>query len=286
LRDALPEDFRVGETAMLKALGIDVGSRYVKFARFEDGRLVMDKVDTVMFYRRCRAPSGGVEISRLEQFENSSFGRIVATGYGRHNVRIKGAEVISEIRAHAEGACHQTGLADFTLIDLGGQDTKAIRVRDGRVDDFLMNDKCAAGSGRYLENIAGMLGLTVEELAGHYLNPTKLSVTCAIFGESEVIGKLADGVEIESICAGANFSVASRVSALMKRFASGTYVVAGGVARNGAVTKFLAERCGGRLVVPEHPTFNGAIGAAITAPAPETVFQTAGKQANGTDSGN
>ncbi len=268
---------------MLNALGIDVGSRYVKFARFEDGRAVMDKVDTVMFYRRCRAVSGGVDIRRLEQFAQSSFGRIVATGYGRHNVRIQGAEVISEIRAHAEGARYQTGLLDFTLIDLGGQDTKAIRVRDGLVDDFLMNDKCAAGSGRYLENIARMLGITVEELAGYCHNPAKLSVTCAIFGESEVIGKLAEGVEIESICAGANLSVASRVSALMKRFVSSTYVVTGGVARNGAVTKFLAERCEGRVLVPEHPAFNGAIGAAITAQTQETVFHTVGEPAKEAD---
>ena len=252
----------------MKTLGIDVGSRYVKFAVFENENLAFTgKMDTIGFYRQARRPSGGLDIARLDIFNGSQtsaggFDKVIATGYGRYNVTIEGAEVVSEIRAHMLGAINQTGLSDFTMLDIGGQDTKVVRVRDGELDDFVMNDKCAAGSGRYLENIARSLGITVEEIAGHYDDPANLSVTCAIFGESEVIGHVADGTPIEKICAGANLSVAQRLLALARRYSSPTFVVTGGVAKNAAVVRFIREKCGGELIVPEKPIHNGAIGCA------------------------
>jgi len=254
----------------MRTLGIDVGSRYVKFAGMEDGGLVFtEKVDTIEFYRNCRVPSGGVDIGRLELFQcrhpKHEFDAAVSTGYGRYNVHIEGVDVISEIRAHALGASYQTGLSDFTLLDIGGQDTKVVRVKEGEVDDFVMNDRCAAGSGRYLENIARTLGITTEEIARHCEDPAKLSVTCAIFGESEVIGHVAEGTPIENICAGANNSVAQRLLSLARRYASPSYVITGGVAKNEAVVRMIGERCGGELVVPEKPIFNGAIGSAVHA---------------------
>lgn len=249
----------------MKTLGVDVGSRYVKLAAFDGGITFTEKVDTISFYRTCRVPTGGVEIGRLEFFgeKELDFGQVVSTGYGRHNVKVNDSTVISEIRAHAHGAAYQTGMQDFTLIDLGGQDTKIARVRGGEVDDFIMNDKCAAGSGRYLENIAHTLGLSMEELARHYENPAPLSDTCAIFGESETIGHVAEGTPIEQICAGANHSVAQRVLALTKRFQSPVYVLTGGVAKNSAVVRFISNQCGGEVIVPDQPLFNGAIGCAM-----------------------
>lgn len=251
----------------MKTLGVDVGSRYVKLAAFSGEKLLFaDKLDTIRFYTLCRN-AGKVDISRLPVFMEKGFAheRVVSTGYGRYNVRIEGSAVISEIKAHALGAAHQSGLADFTLLDLGGQDIKVIRVRGGEVDDFVMNDKCAAGSGRYLENIATILGITPEQLARHTADPVPLSATCAIFGESEVVGAVAEGAEISSICAGANLSVAQRLAPLARRYGSEKYVVTGGVALNGGVLKFLGEKLGKELIVPRHPIFNGAIGCALEA---------------------
>ena len=253
----------------MKTLGVDVGSRYVKLAAFSGEKLLFaDKLAMIRFYTLCRR-AGKVDISSLPVFMEKGFAheRVVSTGYGRYNVRIEGSAVISEIKAHALGAAHQSGLADFTLLDLGGQDIKVIRVRGGEVDDFVMNDKCAAGSGRYLENIATILGITPEQLARHTADPVPLSATCAIFGESEVVGAVAEGAEISSICAGANLSVAQRLAPLARRYGSEKYVVTGGVALNGGVLKFLGEKLGKELIVPRHPIFNGAIGCALEAAA-------------------
>ena len=265
----------------MKSLGIDAGSRYVKFAIYDDAAVTSDavtsdavtsdavtftgKMDTIAFYREARLPNGGLDIKRLEllKSQGNSFDHIISTGYGRYNVNIDGARTVSEILAHITGVKRQTGLTDFTLLDIGGQDTKVARVRGGELDDFVMNDKCAAGSGRYLENIARLLGISVEEIASHHDDPAALSVTCAIFGESEVIGHLAEGTEIEKICAGANLSVAQRLLTLALRYSSPTFVVTGGVAKNGAVVSFIKERCGGELIVPENPIHNGAIGCAV-----------------------
>jgi predicted CoA-substrate-specific enzyme activase len=271
LRDAFNKD-RDADAAV-KRLGIDVGSRFVKFAVFEDDALLsIGKLDTISFYRDCRLPTGGLDMGRLEFITSppDSFDQIISTGYGRYNVNIEGAKTISEIQAHMAGVLYQTGLADFTLLDIGGQDTKVARVRDGELDDFMMNDKCAAGSGRYLENIANSLGITADEMAAHHEDPAQLSATCAIFGESEVIGHLAEGTPIEKICAGANLSVARRLLTLALRYSSPTFVVTGGVAKNRAVVRFIAERCGGEVIVPERPIHNGAIGCAALCAEPTT----------------
>ena len=259
----------------MRSLGIDAGSRYVKFAIYDSDAVTSDadasaavtftgKMDTIAFYRQARIPSGGLDIGSLEILKphGNSFSDIISTGYGRYNVNIEGARTVSEILAHITGVKYQTGLTDFTLLDIGGQDTKVARVKDGELDDFVMNDKCAAGSGRYIENIARSLDISVEEMAGYHEEPADLSATCAIFGESEVIGHLAEGTPVEKICAGANLSVAQRLLTLALRYASPTFVVTGGVAKNAAVVRFIEQRCGGKLIVPENPIHNGAIGCA------------------------
>ena len=149
---------------------------------------------------------------------------------------------------------------DFTLIDIGGQDTKVVKIVQGRMVDFQTNDKCAASSGRYLENMAAVLDISLDEMGQHYKDPVTLSSTCAVFGESEVIGCLAEGKPIEAICAGVNYSVVRRVMPDVRRMPSGHYVLSGGVGRNNAVRHLLEQELRTKLIVPENHFFLGAIG--------------------------
>lgn len=245
-------------------LGVDAGSREVKFAAYGGGEVVFRaKVDTVRFYLTCRN-GAGLDLSRLPELAGAPrWRRIVATGYGRNNVNVKGGVTMPEIMAHARGAVWQTGLTDFTLVDLGGQDTKVIAVKEGAVDDFVMNDKCAAGSGRYLENIARALGASLEELGAMRGDAAALSATCAIFGESEVVGLVSEGVPVEAILAGANQSVVKRLAPMIARYRPRIIVATGGVAKNGAIRAMLAEAAGVEVITPSDPQHNGAIGCAV-----------------------
>ena len=190
---------------------------------------------------------------------------LTVTGYGRNSLNIVGAEIISELKAHTIGALWQTGLTDFTLLDLGGQDSKVIRVRGGRMDDFQLNDKCAASTGRYLENMATVLGISLDEMSRHYLNPIELSATCAIFGESELIGRIVEGVPVAELAAGVNYSIFRRIKPMLLALASKTVVFTGGVALGPAVAHWVREETGSEVVVPPQPQINGAIGCAIQA---------------------
>jgi len=243
-------------------LGVDAGSRDVKLAIGRGREIIFSAVvDTVRFYLTCR--NGGKELllNRLPQMESApEYSRIVATGYGRNNIALTGGEVIPEIMAHATGAVAQTGLGDFTLVDLGGQDTKVIQVVNAEVDDFVMNDKCAAGSGRYLENIAAALGTSLDKLGECWENPVRLSNTCAIFGESEVVGLISDGAPVESILAGANFSVVARLKPLIMRYRPKVIIATGGVAKNQAIRRLLEQETGVEVIQPKEPQLNGAIG--------------------------
>ncbi len=184
------------------------------------------------------------------------------TGYGRNSINLHGARVISEIKAHVAGARTQTGLTDFTLLDMGGQDTKVAQVVGGRLTDFVMNDKCAASSGRYLENMASVLEVSLDELSSHYDEPVALDATCGIFGESELIGQILRGYPVARLCAGVNLTLVKRVMPMLKRFPSDTLVITGGVALNGAMITLLRAQCGMEIIIPKHPQHNGAIGCA------------------------
>jgi len=247
-------------------LGVDAGSRQVKIAIGAGREIIFSfMVDTVQFYLACRDGGREIDISRLPHLATApAWGRVVSTGYGRNNVAVAGGKAIPEIMAHAAGAAAQTGLGDFTLVDLGGQDTKVISVRGGAVDDFVMNDKCAAGSGRYLENIAKALGASLETLGQCWENAVKLSNTCAIFGESEVVGLVSDGAAVESILAGANASMVARLAPMIRRYRPKIIVATGGVARNMAVRKLLELETGVDVIVPAEPQLNGAIGCVMS----------------------
>ncbi len=241
---------------------MDLGSRTVKLVLDEDGEITLKRsFDTAAFYREFWKSNDGelrVDTARLGLPESG----LTVTGYGRNAVKVKGAQVISEVKAHCMGAARQTGLDDFVLLDIGGQDTKIARVSGGRMENFMMNDKCAASSGRYIENMCGVLQMPLDEISRHFENPARLSATCAIFGESEIIQKITEGTPPGEIAAGVNLSVVKRVLPMLARFPDGPIVFAGGVARNKAVTYFIKERTGREVIVVPEPVYNGAIGCA------------------------
>ena len=244
--------------------GMDLGSRAVKLVLFEDGKLQEEKVvETAWFYKNCGVHTKEGFTVDFDTLLSKSPTAMTVTGYGRNSLNIIGADIISELKAHMLGALWQTGLVDFTLLDLGGQDSKVIRVRGSRMDDFLLNDKCAASTGRYLENMAAVLGISLDELSRYYENPVELSATCAIFGESELIGRIVEGVPLPELAAGVNYSIFRRIKPMLISLASDIIVFTGGVAMGPAVAHWVRKEVGGQVVVPAYPQLNGAIGCAI-----------------------
>lgn len=198
-----------------------------------------------------------------EQIEAS-----VGTGYGR--VAMEGVDWrITEISCHARGAWHvEPGVK--TVIDIGGQDAKVIRVDErGNALDFEMNDRCAAGTGRFFEVMAEAMEIRLDELGGLAVSaeePAELSSTCTVFAESEVVGLLADGRSIASIAAGLCDAVARRVIAMANRLTvEPPILLCGGVAHNIGVREALQRHLKREVVVPDHPQLVGAIGAAVLA---------------------
>ena len=253
-------------------LGIDLGSRKAKFALLDGGIIVrLTDFDTIPLYKRFGRMAGDeltLDLAGAQLFKASELAAsaIVVTGYGRNTLCLKGATVISEIRAHVAGAQFQTGLRDFTLLDMGGQDTKVVQVRGGKLADFVMNDKCAASSGRYLENMAAVLEVSLAELASHWEEPVELDATCGIFGESELIGQILHGYPLARLCAGVNRTLVKRVLPMLRRFPAPNLVLTGGVALNQALVRILQQETVFKVIVPEHPQHNGAIGCATMKP--------------------
>jgi len=241
--------------------GMDLGSRQVKIALLENNQLKDSYFyDTITFYRQY-----GQKVEGKLKIDFAALGigkveRIVTTGYGRNTLDIWGGQKIPELKAHTLGAVWQTGLADFTLLDLGGQDSKVIKVRRGKMVDFQTNDKCAASSGRYLENMVGVLGIDLEELSRHYEQPVDLNTTCAIFGESELIGRIIEGHSIGSLAAGVNYSIFHRIQPMLRSFPSEKIVFTGGVAKNQALAKIVEIEMDCEVIVPPYPQLNGALG--------------------------
>ncbi len=248
-----------------RALGIDIGSRTVKIALYQGkAPLMLKTLNTAEFYRSfCSSRSGNADgfAVDFEALGVPTFGRVCSTGYGRNNVRIKNASIINELKAHMLGAVFQTGLHDFTLLDAGGQDSKVVKVKDGAMADMVLNDKCAASCGRYLENMAAVLGITLDELFSHHADPVMLDSTCAIFGESELIAGMSEGVAQSCLAAGVNYSLFRRIRPMLERFPGDTLVMTGGVALNGAFLNYLKTGLAFReVIVPPQPVMNGAIG--------------------------
>jgi predicted CoA-substrate-specific enzyme activase len=254
-------------------LGIDSGSTSTK--------LVLVGADGKILGRRVAATGlHGDEVARklwaeLSAAAGSGAGELkgaVATGYGRRSLSLA-ARTVTEITCHAVGV--HTALPEARLvIDIGGQDSKVIRLSPGgQVEDFAMNDKCAAGTGRFLEVLAARFEMTVEELArfagaaGEGPEPAiEINSTCTVFAETEVIGLLGEGRPRGAIIAGVHLALARRVAALAEQMGSeGPVAFSGGVALNPAMAALLARCLGGPVQVAPDPQFTAALGAALLA---------------------
>jgi predicted CoA-substrate-specific enzyme activase len=196
-------------------------------------------------------------------FENLTY--IVATGYGRINVPFADRQ-ITEITCHAKGL-HSLLPSVKTVVDIGGQDSKGIKVVNGKVMNFVMNDKCAAGTGRFLEIIADSLGVPLEKIGEISLTAEKIaavSSTCTVFAEQEIISRLASGEPIANLLAGIHDAVATRVCSLVKKLnVEADIAVTGGGAKNIGLVKALESKFGRALLVPPEPLITGALGAAL-----------------------
>jgi predicted CoA-substrate-specific enzyme activase len=255
----------------MRVLGLDIGSRSVDAVWLEDGRIADAAV----------ADSGFDPAATARTFvERDGYDVLVATGYGRHSAREAfGCEVVTEIRAYGAGsAALFPGVA--SVLDIGGQDTKVIRLAaGGKVTDFEMNDKCAAGTGKFLEVMARALGFTLEELAAAALASERgvaISSMCTVFAESEVTGLVHRGEDRGAISRGLHESIAKRTLSSLRRIgARGPLVFAGGVAKNPAMVAVVREGFDGDVIVPgDHGTdaqIVGAYGAALCAQAPASV---------------
>lgn len=194
---------------------------------------------------------------------------IVGTGYGRVKIPFANSE-ISELTCHGKGA-HSIAPSIRTIIDVGGQDCKVIKVdKNGKILDFAMNDKCAAGTGRFLEVMAKTLELKLEELGPISLqskNQAKITAQCSVFAETEVVSLMADGVEVPDIVAGIHDAIASRIMSLVYRVGlEKDLTFTGGVAKNIGVVAYLEKRLGITTTkLSVDPQLMGALGAALTA---------------------
>jgi predicted CoA-substrate-specific enzyme activase len=244
--------------------GIDIGSTMTKVVIMKGGIISSVVGPTGAEQRRLadRVMERGLEQADLSF---SSITYLVATGYGRLNVPFADRQV-TEISCHAKGVAFLFPEAK-TVIDIGGQDSKAINIQNGRPVDFVMNDKCAAGSGRFLEIIADGLGITLEEMAELSLksnHPIKIGNLCTVFAEQEVVGKLAEGAPLADLIAGIHEALASRVASMAKKLkVADDVVVTGGGAKNPGLVKALSDALGHRLLVPSEPLLTGAVGAAL-----------------------
>jgi len=255
-------------------VGIDLGSRRTKvIARRPDGTTRRAVLETVPFLRRLvRGPGGDLTLDAaalahlLGDTEAFAEARVVSTGYGRYSVRLAGTRVVPEVQAHAAGAARQSGLEAFVLVDLGGQDVKVVHVDGGRVIDFVLNDKCAAGSGRYLENMARLLDLPLDALLAEWDEPAPVSATCATFGETEVISRLVEGYDVPRIAAGVNRSVVQRLLPILARFPTRPILLAGGAAGAG-ILRLVQDETGRDARILADPVFNGALGCTLLSEA-------------------
>ena len=250
-------------------VGIDIGSTASKVAVLCDGVLV----DAFVL------PTGwnGRETARqiyamLQQKGYTDHMRCTATGYGRVSVDYAD-KVITEITCHGKGGWALFG-QNGTIVDIGGQDTKVIHIQDGQVADFLMNDKCAAGTGKFIEVMANRLGTDLKEFyqEAEIGTPVSISAMCTVFAESEVIGHIGEGKPREDIAAGVIDSVASRVSNLVSRFGiKGDLYLTGGLCDSPYFIRILSEKINRTVTTHPMARYAGSLGAALAAAKQKTI---------------
>lgn len=248
-------------------VGIDIGSTSAKVVVIDENKNI--KYKKIMPTGWNSKETSLVIKNLLEEagidFEKSN---TVATGYGRISVPYANKQ-ITEITCHGKGACELSGENNITVIDIGGQDTKIIAIEDGNVTDFVMNDKCSAGTGKFLEVIADSSGLTLEELfsLAKKGEPIEISSMCTVFAQSEVISLIGRGESKENIAAGVVDSIIRKVVTQCSRPRSSgrKFYLTGGFSNNDYIVKSLEESLIAKVGTHEDGRFAGAIGAALCA---------------------
>jgi predicted CoA-substrate-specific enzyme activase len=249
--------------------GIDIGAATAKAVIIDNGNIQYSHIIATGDNVKMAASEVVDATLAMARMGMNDLDYIVSTGYGRNAVTFAN-ETSSEIICHAKGA-YSVIPRTRVIIDIGGQDSKAIEVdQNGRVTGFVMNDKCAAGTGRFLEVIANVLKVKLEELGPVSLlssRPCPITSTCTVFAESEIVSLRADGRSREDLIAGVHRAIAYRTKLLMKSAIrlQREVVFTGGVAKNVGVRKALAGELGVEILVPEKPQIIGALGAALLA---------------------
>ena len=249
-------------------MGIDVGSTASKCVIIKDGKELVAK-SLVSVGTGTSGPARAIaEVLENAQMTEEQMDFILATGYGRNSLDGLADQQMSELSCHAKGAAFLFPEVR-TVIDIGGQDVKVIEIENGIMKNFVMNDKCAAGTGRFLDVMARVLEVRVEDLGDLGDKSTReigISSTCTVFAESEVISQLAVGTDKCDIIAGIHRSVAGRVSGLCNRVGIHDMVVmTGGVAQNHGIVKALQQQIGHEIHLSPLTQYNGALGAALFA---------------------
>ncbi|MFC1921188.1 acyl-CoA dehydratase activase [Chloroflexota bacterium] len=246
--------------------GIDIGSTMTKVVIINDDEKIVSQViiHTGAEHRRL-ANKVMEEALKNADLSFDDIDYVVATGYGRINVPFADRQI-------TELSCHARGVSKFLpsvrlAIDIGGQDSKGLKIKDGKLIDFVMSDKCAAGTGRFLEVLSDALGLKVEDLGDISQKSTrkvKINSVCTVFAQQEVISRLSDGVLLEDVVAGLHDAIASRVSSMARKLkVEPDIVFTGGVAKNAGVARALGEKLGYEIFTPDEPLLSGALGAAL-----------------------
>ncbi|WP_148688524.1 acyl-CoA dehydratase activase [Methanopyrus sp. SNP6] len=246
----------------MRVLGVDAGSSNLKCAIVED--------DSLEDYTVVESTGPVKEVLRRAMDELSAdideFDVTAVTGYGREALSDEFDETVPELPAVALGASRLVEGAR-TVIDVGGQDTKVMKVKDGKVVDFQVNDKCAAGTGRFVENVCRRLGIEMSEVDEHVNcadDPVKINSMCAVFAETEVISLVNRGIDVERILLGILDSVAERVATMADKVSPEPEVVlVGGMTRCRVFTELLSDRLKMRINVPDEAHIAGALGAAL-----------------------
>lgn len=249
-------------------MGIDVGSITTKVAVVVDGELKLSKIGPTGYDAKKAAGMMFQQVLERLKLDRNTIHGIVSTGYGRNGVSFAN-KAITEITCHAAGAFFINPEVR-SVIDIGGQDSKVISLNDkGRVSDFAMNDKCAAGTGRFLEVMARALEIELEKFGEMSLKsqaPSDISSLCTVFAESEVISLIAKGEKRENIVAGIHAAIGARIAAMAKRVKiAAPVMMTGGVAKNKGLVKALEKRLMQDILIVESAQVVGAIGAALLA---------------------
>ena len=249
-------------------LGIDVGSVSTNLVAADEKGLVAQKLYLRTGGQPVKVMQEGLGIMSRRLGNDVNIGGVGATGSGRQLANIIiGADIVkNEITAHAT-ASGRAVPGVRTILEIGGQDSKIIFLKSGIVHDFAMNTVCAAGTGSFLDRQAARLNIPIDEFGKYALmakTPVRIAGRCAVFAESELIGRMSEGINIKSLAAGVNYSLFKRVKPLLDRVKGDCLVVTGGVAGNRAFIKYAKEEMGYKeVIVPKYNQLNGAIGCCV-----------------------